>query len=169
MANSLLPHLKIGPDDADYSVIWLHGLGADGYDFESIIPELKLSDSHKIRFILPHAPTRSVTVNQGMEMPAWYDILDSAKIDAQQDTKGIHQAAVYINDFIQNEISQGIPAENIFLAGFSQGGVVVLQTGLRYPQKLAGILALSTYLPLPENYLKHYQMNYMRQIKIFQL
>lgn len=150
MTQTLLPHLKIGPDKVNYTVIWLHGLGADGYDFESIIPELGLSDHYKIRFILPHAPTQAVTVNAGMEMPAWYDILDSAKIDAQQDSKGIHRAAEYINAFIENEISQGIPSENIFLAGFSQGGVIALQTGLRYPKKLAGILALSTYLPLPD-------------------
>ncbi len=150
MTPTLLPHLKVGPDDAQYSVIWLHGLGADGHDFESIIPELDLSASAKFRFILPHAPSQAVTVNGGMEMPAWYDILDAAKIDAQQDTKGIHQAADYINAFIENEISLGVPSDNIFLAGFSQGGVIALQTGLRYPKKLAGILALSTYLPLPD-------------------
>jgi len=150
MNQTLLPHLKIGSTDAEFSVIWLHGLGADGYDFEPIIPELGLLDNYNIRFILPHAPTQAVTVNDGMEIPAWYDILDSARIDAHQDTKGIHQAAEYIKLFIENEISQGIPPEKIFLAGFSQGGVVVLQTGLRYPKKLAGILALSTYLPLHE-------------------
>ncbi|MFV2060827.1 MAG: alpha/beta hydrolase [Gammaproteobacteria bacterium] len=150
MTQTLLPHIKTGSDDAEFSVIWMHGLGADGYDFEPIIPELGLSDNYKIRFILPHAPTQAVTINGGMEMPSWYDILDSAKIDAQQDTKGIHQAADYIKAFINNEIAQGIPAKNIFLVGFSQGGVVALQTGLRYPEKLAGILALSTYLPLPD-------------------
>jgi phospholipase/carboxylesterase len=150
MTQPLLPHIKIGPDQAEYSVIWMHGLGADGYDFEPLIPELGLSDDYKIRFILPHAPTQAVTINGGMEMPAWYDILDSAKIDAQQDTKGIHQAADYIKAFIENEKSQGVSPKNIFLVGFSQGGVVALQTGLRYPEKLAGILALSTYLPLPE-------------------
>ncbi len=147
---ALLPHLKIGSDDAEYSVIWLHGLGADGYDFEPIIPELELSSSYNIRFILPHAPTQPVTINGGVEMPAWYDILDAAKIDAQQDSKGIHQAADFITAFIENEISQGVVAEKIFLAGFSQGGAVALQTGLRYPKKLAGILALSTYLTLPD-------------------
>jgi len=150
MTTTLLPHLKIGPDQADYSVIWLHGLGADGYDFEPLIPELNLSNDYKIRFILPHAPTQAVTINGGMEMPAWYDILDAAKIDAQQDAKGIHKAADYINAFIESELSKGVSAENIFLAGFSQGGVIALQTGLRYPKKLAGILALSTYLPLHE-------------------
>jgi len=150
MTNDLLPHIKIGPDDAQFSVIWLHGLGADGHDFEPIIPELQLSNDYKIRFILPHAPNLAVTVNDGMEMPAWYDILDSAKIDAQQDTKGIHQSANVINAFIEHEISQGVPAKNIFLVGFSQGGVIALQTGLRYPKKLAGILGLSTYLPLPD-------------------
>ncbi len=150
MTQTLLPHIKLGSEQADYSVIWMHGLGADGYDFEPLIPELGLLDNYKIRFILPHAPTQAVTVNGGMEMPAWYDILDSARIDAQQDSKGIHQAASYINAFIENEIAQGVAVNNIFLAGFSQGGVVALQTGLRYPEKLAGILALSTYLPLPD-------------------
>jgi len=150
MTQELLPHIKIGPDDADHSVIWLHGLGADGYDFEPIIPELGLSSDYKIRFILPHAPSQAVTINGGVEMPAWYDILDAARIDAHQDSDGIHRAADYIKAFIQSEIDQGVPPEKIFLAGFSQGGVVALQTGLRYPKKLAGILALSTYLPLHE-------------------
>ncbi|VAW94765.1 hypothetical protein MNBD_GAMMA22-1634 [hydrothermal vent metagenome] len=147
---TLLPHLTIGSDNAEYSVIWLHGLGADGYDFEPIIPQLNLSSNYNIRFILPHAPSQAVTINGGVEMPAWYDILDTARIDAQQDSKGIHQAADFIKAFIKNEMSQGVAAEKIFLAGFSQGGVIALQTGLRYPKKLAGILALSTYLPLPD-------------------
>jgi len=126
------------------SVIWLHGLGADGYDFEPIVAELNLPS---IRFILPHAPTMPVTINNGYVMPAWYDLHGTA-IGSPEDESGIIKSQNYVNSLIEKEIYQGIPAEKIVLAGFSQGGAIALHTGLRYPQKLAGIMALSTYVPL---------------------
>lgn len=126
------------------SVIWLHGLGADGYDFEPIVAALNLPN---IRFILPHAPSMPVTINNGYVMPAWYD-LHGTTIGSIEDEAGIIQSQHYVNTLIEKEIMLGIPAEKIVLAGFSQGGAIALHTGLRYPQKLAGIMALSTYVPL---------------------
>ncbi|ASF46082.1 alpha/beta hydrolase [Methylovulum psychrotolerans] len=129
-----------------YSVIWLHGLGADGHDFEGIVPELHLHAAAHIHFIFPNAPIQAVTINGGAKMRSWYDILE-ATLDRKVDTDGIYQSAAAINSLIQKEIDKGIPADHILLAGFSQGGVIALHTGLRYPHKLAGIVALSTYLP----------------------
>ena len=126
------------------SVIWLHGLGADGYDFESIVHELNLPN---VRFILPHAPEMAITRNSGYIMPAWYDVYGLTPI-SKEDEVGIRASQNYINTLIQLEIDKGIPAEQIVLAGFSQGGALALHTALRYPKKLAGILALSCYLPL---------------------
>lgn len=126
------------------SVIWLHGLGADGYDFEPIVEELKLSN---IRFILPHAPEIAVTINNGYLMPAWYDLY-GLTAGSKEDEPGIRASQEYINSLISKEILKGIPANRIVLAGFSQGGAIALHTALRYPQKLGGVLALSTYLPL---------------------
>jgi phospholipase/carboxylesterase len=130
-----------------YSVIWLHGLGADGHDFESIVPSLNLAAEANIHFIFPNAPIQSVTINNHMKMRAWYDILSISLDEHTVDIAGIYQSAELVNKLIQKEIDKGILAKNIFLAGFSQGGVIALHIGLRYPQKLAGILALSTYLP----------------------
>ncbi len=132
-----------------YSVIWLHGLGADGHDFESIVPELTLNHAEKINFIFPNAPIQAVTINGGMRMPSWYDILD-ASLGREVAVEDIYISSAQIEQLIQREIDKGIKAENILLAGFSQGGVIALHTGLRYPQKLAGIMALSTYLPTTE-------------------
>jgi len=132
-----------------YSVIWLHGLGADGHDFESIVPELTLNNAAQINFIFPNAPIQAVTINDGMEMRSWYDILD-ASLDREVAVDDIYASSTQLEQLIQREIENGIKAENILLAGFSQGGVIALHTGLRYPQKLAGILALSTYLPTTE-------------------
>lgn len=132
-----------------YSVIWLHGLGADGHDFESIVPELTLNNAEKINFIFPNAPIQAVTINGGMQMPSWYDIID-ASLDREVAVEDIYISSAQIEHLIQKEIDKGINAENILLAGFSQGGVIALHTGLRYPQKLAGIMALSTYLPTTE-------------------
>lgn len=126
------------------SVIWLHGLGADGYDFAPIVAKLNLPN---IRFILPHAPSIPVTMNNGYVMPAWYD-LHGTSIGSIEDEAGIIESQHYINTLIEKEISIGIPAQKIVLAGFSQGGAIALHTGLRYPHKLAGIMALSTYVPL---------------------
>jgi phospholipase/carboxylesterase len=130
-----------------YSVIWLHGLGADGHDFESIVPSLNLAAEANIHFIFPNAPIRSVTINNHMKMQAWYDILAMSLEEHTVDIAGIYQSAELVNQLIQKEIDKGILAKNIMLAGFSQGGVIALHAGLRYPQKLAGILALSSYLP----------------------
>ena len=131
------------------SVIWLHGLGADGNDFVPIVPELGLPEDHGIRFIFPHAPVRPVTLNGGMAMRAWYDIL-SLKREGLQDEKGMRDSDRLVRHYVESERGRGIAANKIVLAGFSQGGAIALHTGLRYPQALAGLLALSTYLPLGE-------------------
>lgn len=130
-----------------YSVIWLHGLGADGHDFEGIVPELNLIDSSSIRFTFPHAPVQAITVNRGMEMRAWYDVLSMDELQREVDVAGIERSTLLVNQLIQKEIDRGIPARNILLVGFSQGGVLALHAGLRYPEQLAGIIALSAYLP----------------------
>ena len=129
------------------SVIWLHGLGADGNDFVPIIPQLNLSACPAIRFVFPSAPSMAVTVNGGYVMPAWYDITERA-INAREDLAGIHKSAAAISELIEREASRGIAYENIVLAGFSQGCAMSLQIGLRFPNALAGIMALSGYLPL---------------------
>lgn len=131
------------------SVIWLHGLGADGHDFESIVPELNLPNDSGIKFIFPNAPIRPVTINGGMSMRAWYDV-KSPNLREIEDTESITESSNLINQYIDTEIEKGIPANKIILAGFSQGGAITLHTGLRYPGTLAGLLALSTYLPVPE-------------------
>ena len=123
------------------AVIWLHGLGADGHDFEPIVPELELAKP--VRFVFPHAPVRAVTINQGMRMRAWYDILQLG--GGPEDEAGLRASQKLTEELIRE---QGMPANRIVLAGFSQGGAVTLLAGLRYPERLAGLLALSTYLPL---------------------
>ncbi len=130
------------------SVIWLHGLGADGHDFEPVVPELNLPDDLGVRFIFPNAPVRPVTINAGMAMRAWYDI-KTPNLREQEDVESIAQSDALIIQYINAEMEKGIPANKIILAGFSQGGAITLHTGLRFPEKLAGLLALSTYLPLP--------------------
>ena len=132
----------------DATVIWLHGLGADGHDFEPIVPELGLQD-RSIRFVFPHAPVRAVTINGGMQMRAWYDIKDSAI--RREDESGVRESQAEIEALIARERSRGVPASRMVLAGFSQGGAIALQTALRHPERLAGVLALSTYLPLADN------------------
>ncbi len=129
----------------DASIIWLHGLGADGHDFVSIVEALNLPVDHGIRFIFPHAPVRAVTLNGGMRMRAWYDIVGIGE-DFPEDEAGIQESQLSINSLIENEINKGIAAERILLAGFSQGGCLALHTGLRYTQALAGILCMSGYL-----------------------
>ena len=136
-----------------HSVIWLHGLGADGNDFVPIVQQLALP-SFGIRFIFPHAPMMPVTINGGFVMRAWYDIL-SADLETrredeprQEDEPGMRESENVIRQFLDREVARGIPASRIILAGFSQGGAIALQTGLRYPHKLAGLMALSAYLPL---------------------
>jgi phospholipase/carboxylesterase len=127
----------------DAAVIWLHGLGADGRDFEPIVPELRLPPSLAIRFVFPHAPVRAVTINQGMRMRAWYDIFQFGP--GPEDEAGIRASQKALEALIEK---QKLPPEKILIAGFSQGGAIALQTALRYPKRLAGVLALSTYLPL---------------------
>ncbi|MDH5766383.1 MAG: alpha/beta hydrolase [Gammaproteobacteria bacterium] len=141
--------LVIG-SNPDASIIWLHGLGADGHDFEAMVPELNLPDSCNIRFIFPHAPFRPITLNNGYMMRGWYDI-QSLEFGKQEDRAGIEESEQQLLDLINNEITRGIPAERIILAGFSQGGAIILYTGLRYKKPLAGLLALSTYLPLADS------------------
>ena len=130
----------------DAAVIWLHGLGADGNDFAPIVPELRLPRTSSIRFIFPHAPQMPVTINMGMRMPAWYDILQLG--GGREDEAGIRASQSRIEDLLARERSRGIEARRIVLAGFSQGGAIALHTGLRHAERLAGIMALSTYLPL---------------------
>jgi len=131
----------------DAAVIWLHGLGADGHDFEPIVPELGLHD-RAIRFVFPHAPVRPVTINGGMQMRAWYDIKDNAI--RREDESGVRQSQSAVEALIAREKQRGLAASRLVLAGFSQGGAIALQTALRHPERLAGILALSTYLPLAD-------------------
>lgn len=132
------------------SVIWLHGLGADGHDFEPIVPELGLATDAGIKFIFPNAPVRPITINGGMSIRAWYDVR-TANLREYEDEKSIVESTVLINQYIEQEMGNGIPSEKIIVAGFSQGGAIALHCGTRYCDKLAGIIALSTYLPLPQN------------------
>jgi phospholipase/carboxylesterase len=151
MREALLDAVEINPAGTPRAcIIWLHGLGADGHDFEPLIPQLGVVEAQGVRVVLPHAPRRPVTINGGMVMPAWYDIL-APDFTRGQDSNGIRASAQQLRALIRREIDAGIPAEKILLAGFSQGGAIVLHTGLRYPQPLAGILALSTYLPLADS------------------
>jgi phospholipase/carboxylesterase len=137
--------LATGPSPSA-AVIWLHGLGADGHDFEPIVPELRLPASLAVRFVFPHAPVRPVTLNQGMRMRAWYDIFQLG--GGAEDDAGIRASQAAVDELVKEQTRKGISTRKIVLAGFSQGGAIVLQTALRYPARLAGVLALSTYLPL---------------------
>jgi len=128
------------------AVIWLHGLGADGHDFEPVVPELRLPPAKPVRFVFPHAPVRPVTINGGMRMRAWYDILQLG--GGPEDEAGIRASQGLLEGLIAKQKECGIAADRIVLAGFSQGGAIALQTGLRSPERLAGVIALSTYLPL---------------------
>jgi phospholipase/carboxylesterase len=147
----VLPHIELatGGEPAG-TVIWLHGLGADGWDFMPIVRELPLAEEVPLRFIFPHAPMQPVTINNGMEMRAWYDIAmnDIARLP---DERGIRESQAAIERLIARERGRGMDAGRIVLAGFSQGGAIALQAGLRHPNRLAGIVALSTYLPLEDS------------------
>jgi phospholipase/carboxylesterase len=131
------------------SVIWLHGLGADGNDFAPIIPALRLPKA-AIRFVFPHAPVQPVTINGGMRMRAWYDIKDGGI--RREDEDGVRASQKLIEELIAREKERGTPARRLVLAGFSQGGAIALQTGLRHPERIAGIMALSTYLPIADRF-----------------
>ena len=142
----MLDCITLEPDSpATACVIWMHGLGADGNDFVPIVPELNLPTGHGVRFVFPNAPTMPVTINGGYVMRAWYDIV-SAELDKRADEGGVRSSQALIEELIADQRSKGIAADRLLLAGFSQGGVIALQTGLRHPDKLAGIMALSTYL-----------------------
>ncbi|NLW06089.1 MAG: carboxylesterase [Pseudomonadaceae bacterium] len=135
--------IDTGPEPT-HTVIWLHGLGANGHDFEPIVPEFTFAKETAIRFIFPHAPELPVTINGGMVMPAWYDIL-AMDIDRKVDTNQLKKSAEQVAQFIEAEIARGIPSENIVVGGFSQGGAVAYELALSYPQSLGGLFALSTY------------------------
>ena len=132
---------------ATAAVIWLHGLGADGHDFVPIVRELRLPAEPAVRFVFPHAPVRPVTINNGMRMRAWYDIRELSASGAA-DEAGIRDSAAILVRFIQRERDVGVAANRIVIAGFSQGGAIALHQALRHPERLAGVMALSTYLPL---------------------
>lgn len=165
MKNSLST-IEIAPTATHkYSIIWLHGLGADGHDFEAIVPDLKLRKQANIHFIFPNAPVQLVTINNNMAMRSWYDILDLSS-EHRVDIDDIYQSAALITELVKQEIDAGINSENILLAGFSQGGVLALHIGLSVPAKLAGIVALSTYLPTLDR-LKSERSKYNQDTPIF--
>ena len=149
-----LETVEVEPDrPADACVLWMHGLGADGHDFESLVPELRLEASPAVRFVFPHAPIRPVTINGGQRMRAWYDIAGFDR-RAPTDEAGIRESAAALGELVRRERERGIPAERIVVAGFSQGGAMALFLGPRWPERLGGVVALSTYLPLPHTLAK---------------
>lgn len=136
------------PGEHRWSVIWLHGLGADGHDFEPLVPELGLPDDHGIRFVFPHAARRPITIHDGMPTRGWYDIVEP-DLTMAEDKKGIRASIEVAHALIERERDEhGIPPERVVLGGFSQGGAIALAAGLRYPERLGGIAALSAYLPM---------------------
>ena len=151
MSDQVLPYVEVNPSQQPKAtVIWLHGLGDSGNGFAPIVPELKLPAELAIRFVFPHAPTRPVTINNGMSMRAWYDIT-SLDFNNRADSQGVKESSALVADLIEKEIAQGIPANKIVLAGFSQGGVVALHLGTRYEKTLAGIMSMSSYMSEPES------------------
>ena len=151
MTESLLPTVEIltGPAPT-HAVIWLHGLGADGHDFEPVVDEFDAARLPPTRFVFPHAPKRAVTINAGYVMRAWFDIYSRDYGNRTEDAAGTEASAAQVEALIARENARGIPDERIVLAGFSQGGAIALHAGLRHPQRLAGVMALSTFLPLAE-------------------
>jgi phospholipase/carboxylesterase len=144
----LLPAIEIATATVPrFSVIWMHGLGADGSDFEPVVPELGLDDSPGIRFIFPHAPAIPVTCNGGYVMPAWYDIISLDSTSRTVDESGIVRSRQAIRDLMTRENQRGVPCSRVFLAGFSQGGAIAYTTALTHAEPLAGVIALSTYIP----------------------
>lgn len=135
--------------DPDTAIIWLHGLGADGNDFVPIVEQLQIPSHMAIRFIFPHAPVRPITINQGYQMPGWYDISSQSIVD-EEDEYGIKESSTILKQLCEEQEAKGISSGNIVIAGFSQGGAVALHCGCRYPRPLAGIIALSTYIALPD-------------------
>ena len=146
---ALLPFVDVKPSgQADAAVVWLHGLGDSGDGFAPIVPELRLPKSSGIRFLFPHAPLRPITINGGMQMRGWYDI-KTWDLNDRADETGVRESATAITALLDKLIEQGIPANRILLAGFSQGGVIALHLLPRLPYKLAGVMALSTYMAVP--------------------
>lgn len=146
MSRTLLDAVELAPPATpDAAVVWLHGLGADGHDFPPVVPMLGLPEDHGVRFVFPHAPRIPVTVNGGVLMPAWYDIL-GMDFDTRVDEPGLLRSVEQVTALLERERERGIPSERLVLAGFSQGGAIALYLGLRHPTQLAGIMALSTYL-----------------------
>jgi phospholipase/carboxylesterase len=144
--DSIIIETQVNPDAA---IIWLHGLGADGSDFVPIVEQLQLPSHYAVRFIFPHAPVRPITVNQGYPMPGWYDV-SSLSIVEEEDEAGIKQSSAILKQLCEEQEASGIDSSKIVIAGFSQGGAIALHCGCRYPKPLAGIIALSTYLALPD-------------------
>lgn len=143
---------ETGPDPS-WAVVWLHGLGADGNDFAPMVPELVRRDWPAVRFVFPHAPQRAVTINGGMRMRAWYDIRDASFTQAgsaRADEHGVVESIAQVDALIAHQGTRGIPASRVILAGFSQGGAITLACALRRRQPLAGLIALSTYLPMAD-------------------
>ena len=147
------------------AIIWLHGLGANGHDFEPIVEQLDLPNTFRARFIFPHAPTQAVTLNNGMKMPAWYDIY-ALDMLSQEDSDGIQKMFKEVEQLIKQQVDNGIPANRIVLAGFSQGAALILFTGLHSSYHLAGLLSLSGYLPISDE-LETYAVNADRSLPIF--
>ena len=150
-----LPCIEIEPtQSAIASVIWLHGLGANGHDFEAIVPELNLPADLAIRFIFPNAPEIPITINGGYVMPAWYDILEM-NIDRKVDESQLRLSASEVVKLIEREVQRGVPSDKVILAGFSQGGAVAYEAALSYEKPLAGLLCLSTYLATKDSLQRH--------------
>jgi phospholipase/carboxylesterase len=139
-----------GSGPADASVVWMHGLGADGHDFESIVPHLGLPATLRVRFVFPHAPMIPVSLNMGMVMRAWYDLRGASLERIEHDEPGVRRSARQVEALLRREDARGVPASRTVLAGFSQGGAMALHVGLRHPEKLAGIVALSSFLVLAD-------------------
>jgi phospholipase/carboxylesterase len=149
---ALLPRIELeSAPNPTAAVIWLHGLGADGNDFAGLVPELDLKGCPPIRFVFPHAPSIPITINGGYVMPGWYDLYGMDLV-SRQDDRGIQKSEWAINALIENEVARGIPYDRIVLAGFSQGCAMALHTALRLPHKIAGVMALSGYLPLADRF-----------------
>lgn len=164
----VLPCVEVEPRQrADAAVIWLHGLGADGHDFEPVVPALGLSASHRVRFVFPHAPAIPVSLNYGMVMPAWYDIAGPDLRRTRHDEPGIRASAARVESLIAREKSRGVAADRVVLAGFSQGGAIAIFTALRHRERLAGLIALSTYLVL-EDKLEPERSDANRELPILQ-
>lgn len=155
---------ETGPDPR-HAVVWLHGLGADGHDFEPIVPHLKSASRRPVRFVFPHAPVRPVTINGGMAMRAWFDIL-GMDISQKQDMDGIRSSVAATDRLVEEQVASGVPPEKLVLAGFSQGGAIALRCGLARETAPAGIMALSTYLPEADS-LEQWAADSARQTPLF--